>query len=226
MENRYGVSPMTMLQLLEPMIFIVPILLWLLVIGPLLLYPIARWKAHREPHVDTQLGLKVALHYFKLLGFQVLLLGGMVILWTIIRKGGTKGDGFRVGFGFLLPAAIIFGAHVALLKRTTDETFITVRRLFMGYNLLITGLLGTAALVVGFQALFAKGSVGDEGRLYLAACLVYVSAWAGCGARFAMLIGADLTAPPQQTIAPPGPPPPAGPSLPSLGGGSFPPLSP
>lgn len=215
-----------MLQLLEPRTFVVAILVWLLGIAPLFLYPIARWKAQREPHVDNQLGLKVALHYFKLIGFQVLLLGGAVILWTVIRKGGSKGDGFRVGFGYLVPAAIIFGAHVAMLKRTTDETLITVRRLFMGYNLIVTGIIGTVALVVGFQALFAKGSVAEEGRLYLAACLVYVTAWALCGARFAMLSGADLTgAPPQQVTMPPGPPPPAGPSLPSLGGGSYPPIN-
>lgn len=214
-----------MLQLLEPRTFVVAILVWLLGIAPLFLYPIARWKAQREPHVDTQLGLKVALHYFKLIGFQVLLLGAAVILWTLIRKGGSKGDGFRVGFGYVIPAAIIYGAHVALLKRTTDETLLTVRRLFMGYNVIVTGIIGTVALVVGFQALFAKGTVGEEGRLYLAACLVYVTAWGMCGARFAVLTGADLTgAPPQQFVAPP-PPPPAGPSLPSLGGGSFPPVN-
>lgn len=214
-----------MLQLLEPRTFFVALLVWLLVVAPLLLYPIARWKTQREPQVDTQLGLKVALHYFKLIAFQVLLVGAMVIVTTIIRKGGGKGDGFRAGFGYLVPAAIIFGTHVAMLKRTTDEALVTVRRLFMGYNLIVTGLFATGALVVGFQALFARGT-SDDGRLYLAACLVYVTAWAVCGARFAMLVGADLTAPPQHVVAPPGPPaPPAGPSLPSLGGGSFPPIS-
>lgn len=211
-----------MLQLLEPRTFFVALLLWLLGLAPLVLYPMARWKVQPDP----QLGLKVALHYFKLIGFQVLLVGAMVILSTIIRKGGGKGEGFRVGFGYLVPAALIFGAHVAMLKRTNDEVLIGVRRLFMGYNLIVTGLIATSALVVGFQALFAKGSVGDDGRLYLAACLVYVTAWALCGVRFSMLVGADLTAPPpQQSMAPPGPPPPAGPSLPSLGGGSFPPIS-
>ena len=222
MENRYGVSPMTMLQLLEPMIFIVPILLWLLVIGPLLIYPIARWKTAQ----DSQLGLKVALHYFKLLAFHLLLLGAFVILYTIIRKGGGKGDTYRSGFGLLVPAAIVFGAHVALLKRTTDEVAVTVRRLFMGYNLILVGLLGMTALVFGFQALFARGSAGDDGRLYLAAVLVYVTAWAACGARFAILVGADFASAPPEHVAPPGPPPPpATPGLPSLGGGNYPPLS-
>ena len=213
-----------MLQLLEPRTFFVAILLWLLGLAPLVLYPMARWKAQREPHVDNQLGLKVALHYFKLIAFQLLLIGAMVILTTIIRKGGNKGDGFRAGFGYLVPAAIVFAAHIAMLKRTTDEVLVSVRRLFMGYNLVVTGLIGTCALVVGFQALFAKGT-SDDGRLYLAACLVYVTAWVACGARFAGLVGADLTgAPPQQAVAPPAPPP-AGPSLPSLGGGSFPPVN-
>jgi hypothetical protein len=227
MGNQMGVSSMMLLQLLEPMVFIVPILLWLVVIGPLVLYPLARWKAHREPHVDTQLGLKVALHYFRMIAFQLLLLGALVIIWTVIRKGDGKGDFYRVGFGLLLPAGLVFGGHVMLLMRTNDHAFASVRRLFFGYNLLVTGLLGLVALVLAFQALFAKGSSGDEGRLCYAAVLVYGGAWAGCAWHFIWMIDmGSSAAPPQAMMQPPsahaagGAP---GPGLPSLGGG-FPPV--
>ena len=228
MGNQIAVSSMMLLQLLEPMVFIVPILLWLVVIGPLVLYPMARWKAHREPHVDAQLGLKVALHYFRMISFQLLLLGALIIIWTVIRKGDGKGDFYRAGFALLLPAGLVFGGHVMLLMRTNDQAFATVRRLFFGYNLLVTGLLGLVALVLAFQALFAKGSSGDEGRLFYAAVLVYGGAWAGCAWHFIWMneMGAS-NAPPQSMM----PPPPMahaaggaqGPGLPPLGGG-FPPV--
>jgi hypothetical protein len=233
MGNDFGVSPFQMIQMLGPMLFIMPLLLWLLVIGPLLIYPLARWKAAKEPYVDPQLGVKVALHYFKLLGFQLALLGALIIVWTIISKGsGSKGDMYRAGFGFLVPAGIVLGAHIAMLQRTNDDVFVTVRRLFAGYNLIITGLIGFAALVFGFQALFAKGSAGNEGRLFFAAILVYCGAWAACGVQFGRLVfrdGGGASSGPRDIVMPPpesqaASQAPTGPSLPSLGGGSFPPI--
>ena len=228
MVNLLGVSSMMLLQLLEPMVFIVPILLWLIVMGPLVLYPIARWKAHREPHVDPQLGLKVALHYFRMIAFQLLLLGALIVIWTIIRKGSDKGDFYRVGFGLLLPAGLVFAGHVLLLMRTTDQVFGSVRRLFSGYNLIVTGLLGLVSLVLAFQALFAKGSSGDEGRLFYSALLVYGGAWGGCAWHFITIVEAGSRAAPPQSMMPPPPSMHAaggtqGPGLPSLGSG-FPPV--
>jgi hypothetical protein len=230
MENQYGVSPLMMLQLLEPMIFIVPILLWLLVIGPMFIYPVARWKAHREPHQDTQLGLKVALHYFRMVAFQLLLLGALILLWTIIRKSADdKGEFYRAGLALVLPAGLVFGVHTVLLDRTNDKVMVNVRRLFFGYNLLVTGLIGFTSLLMAFQALFAKGSSGDAGRLFFAGLLVYVAAWIACGVRFIALVGADFSAasgPPQNVVPPSAPTPMAaqGGGLPSLGGGSYPPI--
>jgi hypothetical protein len=217
---------MMLLQLLEPMVFIVPILLWGIVLGPLLLYPVARWKAHREPHPDTQLGLKVVLHYFRFVAFQLLLLGALIVIWTVLRKSSEgRGDLYRVGFGLVLPAGLVFAGHVLLLMRTNDPMFPTVRRLFYGFNLLVTGLLGLVALVLATQALFAKGSSGDQGRMCYAAFVVYVAAWVGCGWHYINFAAGSSAAPPQN-IVPPSPGVAAsgqGPGLPSLGGG-FPPV--
>jgi hypothetical protein len=213
-------------KLVDQTVVIAPILLWLLVIGPLGLYPVARWKANREPHPDPQLGLKVALHYFRMISFQLLLMGAMVVLWTVLRKSTERGDSYRTGFALLLPAALVFGAHVMLLMRTNDHVFGTVRRLFLGYNLVLTGLLGLVSLVIAFQALFAKGSTDDDGRMAYAALVVYVSAWIGCGWHFMLMIDRGSDAPPQHMM-PPAPMANAaalGPGLPSLGGG-FPPVS-
>ncbi|HUS26980.1 MAG TPA: hypothetical protein VMZ53_00670 [Kofleriaceae bacterium] len=200
-------------------------MLWLIVIGPLVLYPMARWKANRDPHPDPQLGLKVALHYFRMIAFQLLLVGALIVLWALMRKTSeNRGDLYRAGFGLLLPAGLVFGAHVMLLMRTNDHVLVTVRRLFFGYNLLVTGLFGVTALVLAFQALFAKGPSDNEGRFYYAALVVYVCAWAGCAFHYIMMIDRSAAAGPRQNMAPP---PPmaaaAGPGLPSLGGG-FPPV--
>ena len=234
--NKYGISPVEMLTLLGPMFVIVPMLLWFLVIGPLVLYPVARWKAHRDQLADNQLGIKVTFHYFRMLGFQLLLLGGVILIWTIISKQSEgKGDMYRAAFGFLVPGGIIYGAHAVLLPRTNDAVQQGVRRLFAGYNVLVIGLVGVTALVFGFQALFAKGSSGDSGRLALAAVLVYCSAWVGCGLQFARLVldhTGDAAGPPGSAMSPPSATPPAagaasgGPALPSLSAGSFPPLAP
>jgi hypothetical protein len=235
--DRYGVSPLELMSILGPMFIIAPMLLWFLVIGPLVLYPLARWRAAREPYMDPQLGLKVALHYFKLLAFHTLLLGAVTLIFTIISKGeGGKSALYRAAFGFLVPGGLVFGAHNVLLKRTNEELFLGVRRLFLGYNLLVTGLIGFAALLLGFQALFAKGSSGDGGRMFLAAVLVYVSGWAGLGFLFGRAIGFDPSTgagvPPQSYM--PGPPPPgdvsgvaapAQPGLPPLSAGAFPPIA-
>jgi len=239
MPDKYGISPLEMLSVMGPMFIIGPMLLWFLVVGPLVLYPIARWRAHREPTVDTHLGIKVALHYFKLLAFQMLLVGGVILIWTVISKShGDKGEFYRLAFGFLVPGGIVFGAHIALIKRTNDDFVPGVRRLFLGYNLLATGIIGFVVLTAGFQALFSKGSTGDAGRVLLSAVLVYCSAWAALGAIFArtVLDAAPGSSAPPQNLAPPSaspPAPPAGqgaaaatPGLPPLSPGSFPPIDP
>lgn len=233
--NDYGMSPLSVFQLMAPAMIIVPVLLWLLVIGPLLVYPLARWKAHREQSVDSQLGMKVALHYFKMLGFQFLLIGATVLVWTVIAKGSNKGDLYRTAFGFLVPGGLVFGAHLAFLHRTNDDEQPGVRRLFLGYNLIVTGIIGFCVLVLACQALFAKGSTGNEGRLFFASTIVYVGAWAACGIQFARLVlgdwGASAGGPPAQFASPPAPPQAGqagsgGAGLPSLGGGAYPPIEP
>lgn len=231
MGDKYGLSPFDMLELLGPMMVIGPLLVWLLVFGPLAIYPLARWKTHRAQVDDPQLGLKVALHYFGLLAFQLVLLAAAMILYTLFSKMTQKGEVYRVGFGFLIPAGGVLAAHIALLRRTNQHEHPTVRRLFLGYNLLITGLLGFAALLFAFQVFFKKGPAGDGGRLAIASVLVYCGAWVACGLQFARLVMGDSGAsagPPSQvgTGAPmqAASPQQSGPQLPSLSTGTFPPL--
>lgn len=232
MGNKYGVSPLDVLELLGPMFVIGPMLIWLVVIGPLLIYPLARWKANREQVVDPQLGLKVALHYFALIAFQLVLFAAAMVIYTLFSKSEYKGELYRMGFGFLIPAGGVLGAHLVLLGRTNQHQYPGVRRLYLGYNLVVTGLLGFAALLFAFQVFFKKGSSGDEGRFAVAAVLVYAGAWAACGIQFGRLVLGDhgdpgaAAGPPAHVMSPPSPASPqqSGPVLPPLSAGTFPPI--
>ena len=217
---------------IAPMAIAIVFLIAVLLCAPLVLYVIARWRAAREATPDTQLGLKFALHYFAMSAFQLALAGGALLIYMLISPGpADKGSGgYRVAIGLLVPAGAVLAAHVALLRRTNDDAFPGVRRLFWGYNMLVTGIIAFFALVLGFQALFAKGSTHGLGHMAGAMVVVYGAAWAIVGFKYAQQVlggpgggGASIepgAAPPVH----PTPPAQAQTGLPALGGGSFPPI--
>src|SRR5262245_41207016 len=210
----------------------------ILMFGPMVLYIIARWRAHRAGVVDPQLGLKFAIHWFATTALHALLAGGAFLIFTIIGPGpaSAKGDMYRVAFALLVPAGIVFGVHMMLIRRTNDYEVPGVRGLFLGYNVLVTGVVGFVSLLMAFQMLFKKGSTFGLGHLSASLVLVYCSAWAGFGWRLAQVVFTDWSGGsgiPDEVVPPPQqqPPPPAaasggGPGLPPLGGGSYPPIEP
>ena len=196
---------------------------------PFVLYVVARWRAFKAPAADPQLGIKVALGYFMVTGLQVLLAGGAALLYAIITSDEDKGTIYRAAFGLLVPGALVYFSHASLLRMTNQESFPSVRRMLAGYNLLLTGMIGMTALVAAFEALFQRGSSHGFGRAAAAGVLVYGSAWAIFGWRFARMVLGDRTTPPDNIVPPPASPPtsspPAQPGLPPLGGGAFPPIA-
>lgn len=233
MPSEYGMGTLSLLQLLSPGIGLVLVGVSVSFAAPLLLYVIARWRAHRTP--DPQLGFKFALHWFATSALQTGFVGCALIVYAVLRPtegGDGSGELYRAAFGMLIPAALVYGIHIAVLKHTNDDAAPAVRRLLLGYNLLVTGIIAFAGLVLGFQALFAKGRTGGLGHAFAAVVLVYGTAWLALGWRFLQLVrfdgfssgsGAAPEAEPQQ-------PPPAttvgGAALPSLGGGAYPPIDP
>ena len=236
-----------------PMMAVVTMLVTITIFVPVVLYLVARWKNARSGDHDNHLGLKVALHYFAISAFQLGLAGFTLLVWALITSAPseTKSIFNRLALGMIVPAGLVMAAHISILRRTNDATSTGVRRLFAGYNLIVTGLLGFIALIIAFQALFAKGSSGEMGRIAGAMVLVYGTAWAIVGWRFGQLVlpggpgagtgtgttsatppTASSSSPPSAGPTPSAPPPPAAtPSsssggLPSLGGGSFPPIEP
>lgn len=201
---------------------------------PFVLYVIARWRAHRDQVVDPQLGIKVALSFFAVTAFQLVLAGVTLLCFALISSAPSEAKGtlYRAAFGLILPAGIVLGTHVVLLARTNQAQFPSVRRLFAGYNLLITGLVGFAALVLAFEELFKRGSSHDLGRFAGAAVVVYGVAWVGVGLHLAQTVLGPPGEPPSAGAAsppaPPGPPAETAPrtaaGLPALGQGAFPPV--
>lgn len=198
---------------------------------PFVLYIIARWRGYRDQIVDPQLGLKVALSFFAVTAFQLVLAGVTIFGYAIVSSGShdSKSMLYRLGLGLIVPAGAVLGAHVIMLARTNQDRFPAVRRLFGGYNLLVTGVLGFAAFVLACEALFKHGSSHELGRLGAAAVVVYGTAWVLVGLHFSRIVlgssGDDVPPAELRPATPPAvPPAPAQPGLPSLGQGAFPPI--
>ena len=172
-----------MMGMITPVLVVIGMLTLL---APVLLYVIARWKQHREPTVDPQLGVKFALCFFRQLGYQTMLAGGFLILYGITSKmlAGNRDAVLRPAFGTLVPGLLVWGAHNLALQRTNRIERPMVEQLFAGYNLLSTGMVGFIALVLVFQSLFGKGDSGEQGRVVWSMALVYTSAWVTQGVMF------------------------------------------
>ncbi len=208
-----------------------PMLGWLLtsvlLAAPLVLYVMARWRAQRDAVPDPQLGIKLALHYFMLVGFQLALLGGVMLIYAVISSEPSeqKGSSFRAALALVMPGGLLYAVHLGILRRTNDAAFPTIRRLVAGYNLVLTGIAGAVSLVLAFQALFMRGSSGELGRLAVAMLVVYGAAWVFVGWQVMQHV-LGPPGPPPNVVLPPDAPPaaPPQPGLPQLGSGAFPPL--
>lgn len=192
----YGSPMMGMLGMFGAIVPVMVMVMMLSLTAPVILYLVARWRQNKEPVQDPQLGIKFALCFFRQVGYQLMLMAGFMILWGLTTKFVWKGhrdDIMRPAFGILVPALIVWGVHNLALQRTNRITFPGVERLFAGYNLLTTGLMGLMALIFVFQTLFSKGSSGEGGRIAWSLALVYTSAWAAQGVMF---LNRVLDAPP------------------------------
>jgi hypothetical protein len=144
---------------------------------PVVIYVVARWRHTKEHQVaDPQLGMKTALHLFRVIGLQVSLVGGFLCAWGILTTE-SRGVLLRIGLGFLLPGLIAWGAHKFLSMRTNGAIYPNVERMFDGWNLVQTGLLGFFALLILFVMLLQEGEAGEPGRMAWAFFLVYFLAW-------------------------------------------------
>lgn len=201
--SRYGSPMASMFGMLGAVIPILITIMMISMMAPALLYIIARWRQHREGTQDPQLGIKFALCFFRQVGYQIMLMAGFMVLWGITSKlvwKGHRDDIIRPAFGMLVPALIVWGVHNLALQRTNRIQFPGVEKLYAGYNLIVTGLVGFIGLILVFQSLFGKGESGEGGRIAWSLALVYTSAWAAQGVVF---LNRVLDTPSSSSMAPP-----------------------
>jgi len=144
---------------------------------PIVIYIVARWRQARDGHHDPQLGLKVALAFFRLLAFQVCLAGLWAMVYAVVAKSDS-GEIFRVAGGLLLPGLMVLGAHHVAMQRTNDAVLPMPARMFAGLNLIQTGIIGFLALVAAFVVTLQKDAPGDALRFVWSLVAVYTVAWA------------------------------------------------
>ena len=81
--SRSFMGPMYMLSMMTPVLMIMAITSLLF---PLILYVVARWRDNKAPVADPQLGLKFALHFFRVQSYQILLMGAAMFLYALLSK--------------------------------------------------------------------------------------------------------------------------------------------
>lgn len=174
---------------------------------PLVVYLVARWRDRNEhaDNPDRQLGIKVALHLFRVISFQLTLAAVFLFLLGVISEAPTE-EFVRIALGLGIPGAGLWFLHVQLLDRTNDHAYRTVGRMFDGWNLIITAFPGLVAVVALFVViLFPNMGSGrsDAIRMVFPYLLAYGGAWAFLGFRWFQASGLIAQAPPGASSIPP-----------------------
>lgn len=159
-------------------IFLTPVVM-ALVLLPILVYLVARWRSYREESTpDSQIGIKVAICWFKIAAFQMLLLGTFLILVAVLADlpGEFNEQLVRIALGISLPSAVIYGVQEFAIRSTNSDERPSVHRMFAGISLVQTGVVAFSALMYGGVALFQENVPSEINRIILSAVLVYVCA--------------------------------------------------
>lgn len=168
-----------MMGSLGTLVVMLPFMMMGLVI-PLVIYLVARWRNERAAteQRDSQIGLKVALYMLQVVGFQIGLLAVFLFLLAVISEMPTA-DFIRIAIGLGLPAAGVFFIHKNLAAKTNTESFPNVRRMFQGWNMLITAMPGFASFLVLSVVIFADLPMekGDVLRVIFPYVMTYGGAW-------------------------------------------------
>jgi hypothetical protein len=147
-----------------------------LVLLPMFLYALARWRQTRSGRPDPHLGIKSALAYFRVISFQVTLAGGWLLIYSMVHDGDS-GELVRAAFGLLIPGGLVLAGHQAALQRTNYRLMSMPVRMFDGLNLVQTGLIGFIALVFSCVVTLQKNPEGELLRIVWSLSFVYVGAW-------------------------------------------------
>ncbi len=151
---------------------------------PVAAYVVSRWRHGRDYDVaDPQLGLKAAWSFFKLVGFQVGVIGFFFLLYGIVsRENGSRALG--LGASFFVPGALVFAIHAALMRRSNHKRFPHTMRMFSGLNMIMIGLGAVVATVFALALTLGAGSDPELSRMAWSLCATYILAYVVCTQQF------------------------------------------
>ena len=137
---------------------------------PVLIYVVARFRDNREDTSDTQLGIKVVLSWFQIISYQVLMVAGVVLVYSVLE--GELGE-VRLSSGLAVPSVVIAVLLHFALQQTNSESRPSVKNMVKGVGLVFTGAVAFASLVIGGVMLFQKGSSSGQGTTVASVVLIY-----------------------------------------------------
>jgi hypothetical protein len=144
----------------------------------LLLYLLAVWDARQEGSAsahDGQIGLKVLVHVFGLVGLLIACGGAQSVLGFVLAKikGGVPSEYIKRGVGHLLAGGGVFaGCWFVLLPRTNYQEHPRVTRMALGAAVALSGMASIAAISAFLGGVVAGAPWASNAQL-LAAALVF-----------------------------------------------------
>lgn len=126
----------------------------------LILYLVARWRDSRETTPDPELGYKFGLNLFLIVSYNILIIVASVLLYSFIDwmfSGFNRSfmyTAFRATGGLIVPGLVLLFGVRALLKKTNQESYPGVGRLFSGLIWLSVSITAVGAFVFLCQMLF------------------------------------------------------------------------
>jgi len=151
----------------------------ILAVAPLFpfLYVVMRWRAPGHGHVG--IGTLGAIHYFLVLSLLVLLAGAANLTYGGISTTPVDPVTTRYSWGTFVGSALFLVLNLLILSRTHDISDLPdVRRMFVGFFLVMAGLTSFAVLLLFFVAWFHEPDpkLKDAAELRVDAMKLY-GAW-------------------------------------------------
>ena len=161
----------------------------ILAVAPLFpfLYIVMRWRAPGQGH--TGIGTLGAIHYFIVLSMLILLAGASNLTYGFISTTPVDPVTTRYSWGMFIGSLLFLVLNLGLLRMTRDLSDLPdVRRMFVGFSLVMCGLTAFGVLLLLFVAWFQKVDPPDEAtealradaiKLYASWLFYFLSAYLG-----------------------------------------------
>jgi len=151
----------------------------LAIVAPLFpfLYVVMRWRAPGNGH--SGIGTLGSVHYFLVMGVLILLAGVANLTYGYFSTTPIEPELTRMSWGMTLGSASFLALNFALLRMTNDLSDLPdVRRMFLGFFQVMTGLTAFTVLLLLFATWFQKAE-GDQAIIARSDAMKLYGSWVG-----------------------------------------------